>query len=433
MGPMKQVLARAWACGIVAVALGWWISSCSSDGGESGSGGAGNSAGGSGAATTTSGGGTGTTTSTSSAGGSLPCSAGAAVPCATPLPQRLLATAVTTTGSPGTVFFATEPGGCAEAAWSDGSAVHVTPLDGAGQRLAADLTTTGSEIRGLVAHDDGAAVLVVRQDEMVLVRLLFTAATQFENIIVGNNAHQNDGDRWIDGWPHEGRLAWSGSSYAAYFGQTGNWGAQGNHQGDHLATFDAQGNPGGEGWDWGCSHSLDVRITHNGTRFGPVCLADCYPGKGIYFNHDQALISNEPSGNCAGGSSAALGGLVGASDGFWFTYLSTEGRPSHDVALVHVDNSGVVGAPTWLTSTDNVEESNAQLVRYGSGMLAAWSAGADIMFAALDANGALVEGPVAVTTTLPAGSDLAVFPSGDVGWAYADGGGLSVVHLARCE
>ena len=421
----------------LAAGTAWGVASCSSEGGETGSGGTGNSTGGTGggATTSTTGSGGTTTTTTSSAGGGAVCSAGAGtpVPCATPLAQRMLATAVATTGGAGTAFLAAEPGGCAKAAWSDGSTVHVTPIDGSGQRFGADLTTAGSEIRGLVAHDDGAAVLVVRGDEMVLVRLMANATSLFENVVVGNNSHQTEGDRWIDGWPHEGRLAWSGSTYAAYFGQTGNWGAQGNHQGDHLATFDPQGTAGGEGWDWGCSHSLDVRITHNGTRFGPVCLADCYPGKGIYFNHSEALVSDEPSGDCAGGSSAALGGLVGAGDGFWFSYVSEQGRPSHDVALVHIDNAGSVGAPTWLTSTDAVEESNAQLVRYGAGMLAAWSTGAETMFVALDASGAVVEGPVAVSATLPWGSDLAAYPSGDVGWVYPDGGGLSLVRVQRCE
>lgn len=310
--------------------------------------------------------------------------------------------------------------------------MHVTPLDGGDQRFASDATTAGSEIRGLVAHDDGSAVLVVRGDEMVLVRLAANGAAQFENIIVGNNSHQTEGDRWIDGWPHEGRLAWSGSGYAAYFGQTGNWGSQGNHQGDHLSMFTASGGAASGGWDWGCSHSLDVRITHNGNRFGPVCLSDCYPGKGIYFNHNT-LVRDEPSGNCAGGSSASLGGLAPVADGFWLTFASDEGRASHDIGLVHIDNGGSVGTPVWLTNTDSVQETNPHLARYGAGMLAAYSAGGQATFVVLDSSGAVTDGPVTLGVQLPWGSDMTTFPNGDVGWAVASGGGLSIIRVARCQ
>ena len=401
------------------------------DGGSGGStstgGGAGSAAGGAGGTAGTGGGAAGT-------GGGSGCTAdaGSPVSCTTPLADRVRTTTVTATGAGGTVFLAAQPSGCSKAAWASGGSVHVTPLDGGDQRFSDDATTTGSEIRGLVAHDDGSAVLVVRGDEMVLVRLAANGTPQFENIIVGNNSHQTEGDRWIDSWPHEGRLAWSGSGYAAYFGQTGNWGSQGNHQGDHLAMFTASGAAASGGWDWGCSHSLDVRITHNGHRFGPVCLSDCYPGKGIYFNHNT-LVRNEPSGNCAGGSSASLGGLAPVADGFWLSFASDEGRASHDIALVHIDNGGGVSTPVWLTSTDSVHEANAHLARYGAGMLAAYSAGGQATFVVLDSSGAVTDGPVTLGVQLPGGSDMTTFPNGDVGWAVASAGGLSIIRVARCQ
>ncbi len=267
---------------------------------------------------------------------------------------------------------------------------------------------------------------------MVIVRLAANGVPVFENIIVGDNTHLVDGDRWIDSWPHEGRLAWSGDTYAAYFGQTGNWGSQGNHQGDHLSMFTVTGAVSGGGWDWGCSHSLDVRITHNGTRFGPVCLSDCYPGKGIYFNHNT-LVNNEPSGNCSGGSSAALGGLASATDGFWLTFVSEEGRASHDVALSHIPNGGAPAAPIWLTDTASVQESQARLAPYGANMLVGWRAGTQTKLAVLDMTGAILQGPEDVSVTLPSGSDITTFPNGDVGWATSGSGGFDVVRVVRCQ
>src|SRR6185503_1768574 len=116
-----------------------------------------------------------------------------------------------------------------------------------------------------------------------------------------------------------GRLAWSGTQYAAYFGQTGNHGSAGNHQGDQYRLVSPAGAVSG-GWDWGCSHSLDERLVHNGTAWAPVCGSDTYPGAGIWFNN-RGKISDEPSITNVGGV-AKLGGLVPATDGFYMTLTS---------------------------------------------------------------------------------------------------------------
>ncbi|MFH1845260.1 MAG: hypothetical protein ABIF77_18910, partial [bacterium] len=214
--------------------------------------------------------------------------------------------------------------GGSRVAWTDGTGtVHITPLDARDQRAGDDVTLPGDEVRGFVAHDVGATLLLRRGDTMVLVQVDGHGAAVFERVLAGDNSHGHVGDQWIDSWSHEGRLAATDTRFAAYFGLTQLWDS-GNHQGDALHYFDIAGTSTGGGWTWGCSHSLDVRLAYSGTTPGPVCLSDCYPGKGIYFDHDTRVFE-DPSGNCAGSSDTVLGGLVAVADGF----LPQRCRPSH--------------------------------------------------------------------------------------------------------
>ncbi|MBN1772808.1 MAG: hypothetical protein JXB32_16175 [Deltaproteobacteria bacterium] len=369
------------------------------------------------------------------------------LPCTTPLAERVRVTEVSvapasveTSGSgyfspDRPVILSTQDDGTAKVGWTDGAGhVHVTPLDGNDARRAPDLTLPGTEVRGFVALSDGAAVLVRRdEDVMAVVRINDAGGEAFARHLVGDESHDVDGSRWIDDWSHDGRLAWNGSQFAAYHGQTGNHGSSGNHQGDRYVLLDPAGSPSVV-WDWGCSHSLDVRLAWNGSAFGPVCLSDCYPGKGIYYNH-RNLVRSEPSGDCAGGSSAELGGLVGVGDGFLLSFVSREGRSSADVGLVHVATGGTAGTVAWLTDTAGVDESGAHLAAYGANYLAGWLEGGTPRLAVVDAAGAIVEGPVGISAQFGARNDFVTWPSGDVGWAYAwgDTSRLQVVRVSRCE
>lgn len=329
------------------------------------------------------------------------------------------------------------PDGGAKVAWTDaGDGIHITPLDVEGGRLGADLLAGKAEVRGFVAHDDGAALLRGEPDDMWFVRYDNAGEKVFEKQLVGTKPQNVIGSKWIDGWGHEGRLVWSGSQYGAYFGHTQLFGANNDkHQGDLFWIFDDKGAKQSGGWDWGCSHSLDLRMAHNGTRFGPVCLSDCYPGKGIYYNH-RSEIRKEPSGDCSGGSTARLGGLVPVSDGFVLTFISREGRASADVGLVHITSEGDPSAVVWLTDTPEVDESSAHLARYGRGFLAGWVSASDrSTLVVLDAGYRRVEGPVSIPVAFGERDDWMNFANGDAGWAYAweDMAKLKIVRVAYCE
>jgi len=328
------------------------------------------------------------------------------------------------------------PDGGAKVAWSDsGGTVHITPLDSDGARRGADVTAGKGEVRGFVAHDDGAALLRGQPDDMWLTRLDAKGKTVFEKQLGGARAQSQVGSKWIDDWGHEGRLVWGGDRYAAYFGHTQMFGGgKGKHQGDLLWLFDEKGNKQSGGWDWGCSHSLDVRLAHNGTRFGPVCLSDCYPSKAIHFNHSLSEIRREPSGDCSGGSTAGLGGLVPVADGFVLTFTSREGRESSDVGMVHVSNDGKVGPVKWLTGT-SANESGAHLARFGRRFLAGWIADNRYTIAEVGADGGVAGRPVTIDARFAAQDDWTTFATGDVGWAHAwdDLTELKVVRVKACQ
>jgi len=324
--------------------------------------------------------------------------------------------------------------GSSRVAWNDGAgAARVTPLTAADTRAGADQVLENADMSGFVALPDGNAILGVRGDAMVLWKLDTSGAVAFETPFVGNNSHTSDGDKWIDGWSDCGRLAWSGSRFAVYFGHTQNWGADGNHQGDLYTYVDPAGTDLGGGWSWGCSHSLEVRLAWNGADFGPVCLSDCYPTKGIHINgYWGSEISAEPSGNCSGGSAASLGGLAPVSDGFYLTFTSPEGRSSADVVLVHVTAGGTVGSKIYLTDTAGVEETGAKLAAYGGNLLAAWMAGSSATFAVVDGSGAILEGPETLGVAFDPHDDFINFADGAVGWAMGSGSQLSIARLGLC-
>ena len=323
-------------------------------------------------------------------------------------------------------------------AWPGGDGnIHVTPLNGVGRRDGDDAVMAGQSLHGFVAHPDGSgAVLVRRGRSMTLVGYSADGSISFETETLSAAPASGVGNKWIDDWTHEGRLVWTGAGYTAYFGHTQQW-PDGNHQGDLLWHYDANGQKisraeeSWPGWDWGCSHSLDVRLAHNAESdvICPVCLSDCYPQKAILHTH-KTLVSSEPSGDCSGGSDALLGGLVVTESGFALTYASKVGRSSRDIALTTIGADGAVGKPVWLTDTPGVDEASAHLARYGEDhFLAGWKNDSGLVLAVLDESGSIVDGPTAVEVDIERRDDFITMSGGDVTWGFAESDGSELYHV----
>jgi hypothetical protein len=326
------------------------------------------------------------------------------------------------------VITALEPDDEIRIAWRDDAGlVHVTPIDATGVPKGADATVAAAWLRGLVAHDDGAALLLARGECMAmdLVRLDDAGAEVFATTLTDeDDCHSST---------HMGRLAWDGSVYAAYFGIHGTAGFSMGHEGDKLKMIDESGAIVDGGWEWGCSHSMDVQLASVGGQWVPLCISDCYPGQGIYVGN-AAEISIE-TGNCAGETNARFGGMTELGGTMWLAYASLEGRAAFDVAIASFSPAGEVGSPkAWLTETPG-DEANVKLARYGTGaMLASWSAGGMHVLQLLDSAGAPQGDPVSVDIDVGPLDDVHTTSTGDVVWAFADAaGGLSLGRVTYCE
>lgn len=397
---------------------------CSEDSNPGGEGGAGTGASGStgsGAGATTS---TGTGTGTGGAGG---------VACV----EGLTSTSIAVGQSPGAeaLYAAVRPDGSTVVAWSGGGSVWLTELTPQGQRKGDDLTVAGAHVHGLAVTATETAVTVARgTDELWFVKLDAGGQVAAEARLTGASDHNTVGSEWYDYSPtfaaEGGRLAAMGAGFVAYFPIFRRWPDMIAHTGDTLRYLDGSGNAQGGGWDWGCSHSLDVRLAQSSTTLAPVCLSDCYAQKAILFE-DSTVISSEPSGNCAGLSDARLGGLVAVSNGFWLSYASPEGRSSRDIAVVQLGLDGAPGQRVWLTA-DAADDDSPHLAPLGQGLLAGWRSGGTYYLAHLDGAGQPVGAPKTIDGAFREDDDFLAYPNGDVGWVGAQGSELVVYRYGGC-
>lgn len=321
--------------------------------------------------------------------------------------------------------------------------VHITPLIGL-ERAGPDVTLAGDAPMGLAAREDGGfGVLVMLDAKVILAGYDAGGEHRFDKVLVGDNNHSKAGDKWVDSWGHEGRLAWGDNSYSAYFGHTQEFGANGKHQGDLIWMFDRQGNQlTGRGsaskpeWDWGCSHSLDLRLVYSpeAEAFGPVCLSDCYPSKSMLFRHQAGVIQAEPSGDCSGGSEGQLGGLVARDNGFAFSFASKNGRRSYDIGLVSITVDAAISKPIWLTDSTNVQEEAPHMADYGDDYLLGWREGSRLRLAVYSRDGDLVEGPASTTAAIDDRDDFQLTPGGDVVWAARNSlnTGIEIFRMPPC-
>ncbi|MCC6646038.1 MAG: hypothetical protein IT374_10760 [Polyangiaceae bacterium] len=321
-------------------------------------------------------------------------------------------------GASGNVVTSERPSGSA-VAWSAGGKVHLTPLDAVDARAGADVVLDGDVVYGLVASDAGAAALFSRQpDYMTFVRVDWSGKELARVDLLGGKDHAVKGNEWFYEFAKTGRLArGEADGYVAYFALHRRWPDGIGHQGDTLRFLDADGKPKAGGWGWGCSHSMDLRLATLGASTGTICISDCYPDKGIFFQHDKVKITSDPKANCAGGFTTDLGGFVATQDGYFLSYTDAAGA-SHLAKL---------GADGKVAATTDLDVPDTRLARRGKGLLLGRGGGA-VTLQALDASGAAVAPPEAVGASLPA-LDFESRSDGDVAWGFASGAGVSVVRV----
>ncbi len=357
----------------------------------------------------------------------------AAPPCPDTLGERLSVTPVSGVAGDGPLFAAPVAGGGVVIASHSGSSLTLVEVDQGGQSVGAPVTVSGSEVHGLAVHDDAWAILFARgSDELVLRSVDSSGAERFETRLLGDVSHDVTENEWFGSMIRDGRLTWTGTQWAAYYTVQRLWSDGVAHYGDQLQLVDDSGAPAGMIWDWGCSHSMEIRLTHNGTALGPVCISDCYPVPGgVHFAHDTFIYSDD-AGNCGGGYGDHLGGVVPASGAFWIGFSSSDDRPAHHGAVVRVTDDRQVGAITWLNQGSGID--GLHIGPYGSGLIAGWAEDGADRFRLVDASGELLgEEAVLEGTAIAAASDLFEYENGDVGWVTRGASGVSLVRVRACD
>ncbi|MBN2573158.1 MAG: hypothetical protein JXP73_01210 [Deltaproteobacteria bacterium] len=407
------------------------------------------------------------------------------------------------------VALAVQPDGQAQIAWLEVNpatvagggpqpplGVHVTPLDATLARRAADVVLpTGQEVSGLVAHDDGFALLFRDENPGTPIDLGDGNAVAFLS------RHQDGLERWrvpLTGSLSEdatesrtlyspfldGQLVWNDSTYGAYFAVRGGKGDPAeSYWHDALVFRDSFLRPAPWPMASGCQNNGGIRLIADngkvnlvGARYASLpqmtglCVQQGRPGlKFTELESDRPVSDQEVQ--WAGYSGAKLGSLVKIADGylvFWLSLGDTNEHQGHDIRMARLDTGfNVVGGPLWLTRTPGVEEWNLHVVPYGPGhfvmvyveiAITEPAPGKYAMYLGnfvgthlvlLDGNGAPLSNELAPGAPTTANAEPVVLPSGDVAWPFVNpapdftrtvsgpnGPGQTTLHIARlryCE
>jgi len=325
--------------------------------------------------------------------------------------------------------------GGARLAYLSGGEIRIARLD-AREQVEATVATEGNDVSGLVSHGDGAALLVYRDpDVMVLVRIEEDGTERFTTTMVGEVDHSVVGSKYITRDPHYGRLRWTGDGYAAYLGHNQTWDDGIGHQGDLLWYYDASGARREGGWDWGCSHSLAVRFHYHQGLDSP--FTSCDSEGGVYLNGSfRTLIPDADHG----------GGIAPLSDGVLVAYSHRGEAFNTNLSIARVGADLSVSEQS-VVSTEGPHLGvhlapygpDAYLVGWiGGSTFTPWDSFGQATIALINADGSVVIGPENVAAGASPREDYVVLANGDIAWtAYpaesTSTWPLAVVRMRVCE
>lgn len=380
------------------------------------------------------------------------------------------------------VALAIAPSGNGYVAWTDNllKHVHVTPLTALQTRLGPDWVIPGHDVGGLVAHDDGFAILVSRDDpgETLLNANLSTTANPvygdaavlirytegvetFAVALTGMSSITTDPSNPNDDCVEtmNGRLAYNEHRYGAYFTvhecQPPTSTLTGGAYADKLVYISGQGQILPGGWGWGCSIDEDLRLLPEADAFTALCMKDNGTSAGMNLVREGATVTLNnlaeefaTDGFCSGqfGSISKDAKTNGYVVG-WLTRggVITSGgeqqpaKSANDIALLHLSAGPDYspGAVIAITDTPEVNEMNLHLAPYGTDrLLAAWDNVEHIdcnrvpntqtcfgdytgtHFRLMNTIGQALTADEVLPAPPNGRDDMVQFPNGDVGWAY---------------
>jgi hypothetical protein len=365
------------------------------------------------------------------------------------------------------IALAVDDRGAPRVAWLDDalSGVHVTPLTPELGRAGPDVDVPGIDIGGLVARTDGFALLTRRDDPgtpledpanggigkaAFLVRV--RGATESWAAPLTGTASVTSrvtGPARDCATALNGRLAWNGGKYGAYFTVHGCEGdAHASYYGDKLAYLDDSGAALPGGWAWNCSINQGIRLLPEPGVFTSLCISDGAPFPGLdLVVEDVPPRQLAPEASGIGYSAGRFGSVVKMGDGSYVVGWLSRGtvssggsteaaRRAQDIALLRLGPDYSSLAPlTWLTETPDVAETNLHLARYGTDRIAiVWDAIEDLDCSPLtcfgtytgtharllDATGRFLTPDETIPAPPNSAEDLVVLPDGDLAWAFVE-------------
>ena len=181
-------------------------------------------------------------------------------------------------------------------------------------------------------------------------------------------------------YAHNGRIAFNGTNYAAYYGvaiSVTQSGCINIHQGDEERIVSSTGTMVSGGFDVGCSHSSFERITWDGSKFVQACNKDGptggKSGRIAFAPNENSVILPVDEFNTELGAIIPAGG-----GGYWV--VATDLRAGQtagaagldDVHLLHT-TTGMADKNITLVSDSGLNDRNPHLAPFGANrMLAAW-------------------------------------------------------------
>jgi hypothetical protein len=270
--------------------------------------------------------------------------------------------------------------------------VHVTSLGADFVAKGDDVPLpTAQEVGGLVAHDDGFAVLVrdVNQGAAIdlgdgatvahLVRYRY-GKQDWRVPLTGSLSLGADETKTVYSPFLDGQLTWDESTYGAYFVvRGGSTDPAAGFWRDLLVFRQSLGSPATLELSHGCQNNGGLRLIADPNRANPLGLKNLPQMTGICVQQaaadlkltglegDKVISSQEVEWR--GYSGAKLGSLVKVDGGylvFWLSLGAINDHQGHDIRMARLDaNFNVTVGPTWVTKTPGVEEWNLHVVPYG--------------------------------------------------------------------
>jgi len=291
----------------------------------------------------------------------------------------------------------------------------------------------GTEIRGLVGHDDGSFAMLLWSESTETISLSRRASDNSEVWTTSLNRGLGQADFWLG----DGRLAYGGGLYAAYFTVFGiaDWAS--GHYGDQLTFIDDSGAVQNGGWDWGCSHSMAQLVSYHPdlADFAAVCSSDCFPAKSIHWGTESTEIF-PAAGNCGGLVSAQLGQMA-LSDQAWKLIFNAQQHPesaAKGIALATLTGAGQ-SSYLWLTDSSGLYERDPVMARLGTALdsdrfLVGWTTidNGAYWLGVIDAAGQFLHPPEQVAGISWGNRDDSMRTrfDGTVSWVQGDAGGTQI-------